>query len=998
MPQYIPREETRGINAPNLNTGVVASKVPAQTIPVAKHIDASGGFTWSNAFSAMAAGIDKLAQNVGAVEDDKIKEESVKVQIAGQMGDPYDTRGDRRLEKAFAQGEAVRDLRTWSLAQQTALSGELASLPPEQAAAHINESYSAKRKEYMDRGDTRGAYALDQYAVELLPQLTNVHGKAYEAHTKYKAGESLSSDMSLDIQAVNTGELSPEQFTKKYTQYALKGVYGLDPVATQKALAASVQGMLARDLEGLRDDPNYKPQGQRVLGLLKEMRLNPDDPYSSLYYRSAISGTLQQSEAAFVQAQEGQLTQDKMNVLFKFHQAAENGTLNMGEMFNANQTMKLNMSMSSMVSLAAHNAKNQNKGAGAQAVIQAMVDGNIAVVAGATDKDRKLAEKELLARAAWASNGDADAQFRMLIPMYQNGMTFDDVRTKNDMAVSTVPTSADGKPNPHLEQVLRDYRVARQMGLGNLEGIFGSALNIEKLDELMILTDNGADLGSAWGRVNEAFSRDRAATKEEARRILYANNGINEFIASQSASGWLDSGNKLRDPRARQEFERLSVILLSTGGMAGDANRAMKAAWRQMSDRTETVNGEMVFRPANMPNLKQAVGVRSTDPKPFEDVFNNYIANMGASARGLFPEFAEGLDNWDPKRISIRVNSNGQSVRLIYRGEQGVYMANQELPIADIGLHEARNNAALAELGAIEHDANMQGEIQRMDRIVTNQLAASAVSAWQEIPELHGVNAAQWAAFSDKDKFRVIRSWQARKLNAQIDTLNEQRAALGLSLHKRVEFAEDLTGDDKWSKTHWSVTSKESKLLHDAPNWRRDVENKTWLSNEQAAVQALGLPSSYQAQLWLTRAVESDNGRLRKQVRGPAVGIYQAEPPTISDLMRWTAQREPAKFKALAQMAGPAMRDEFDALERAVASGRDVYKYTAPDKLVNAVQNNDLFAAGLAAMHYWRYVGDKMPEDTESRIQLHIKEYNRGGKANRAHSIRALQAHGFQIQ
>lgn len=188
MAGYNPREEVRGINAPTLNVGTQAVRVQPQQVGVTRDVNTvNRAAEWQSAFNALASGIEHLGNKIIKVDDDKVKEQAIGATIAGQLGDDYDTGGDRRLEKAFAQGQAVRDLRTWSLQQQQDLAGDLASTPPAEVGQIIAQRYAAKRTALKEAGDARALNAFDTYAIELLPQLQNVHGNAYAAHSKWQA-------------------------------------------------------------------------------------------------------------------------------------------------------------------------------------------------------------------------------------------------------------------------------------------------------------------------------------------------------------------------------------------------------------------------------------------------------------------------------------------------------------------------------------------------------------------------------------------------------------------------------------------------------------------------------------------------------------------------------------------------------------------------------------------------------------------------------------------
>lgn len=998
MAQYIPRQpvDTSTINAPTLKTG--ASAGPAiQGIGRVEIID-GGSRDWEKAFNVVAAGLDSAATKVEAVEDANVKEEIVKAHIAGVMADPYDATGDKRLQKAFDTGRSVRELREWSAETQDLMTGEWASLTPSEAATKMTERWKEKRVEY--QSDPALTDSLDQYVTELMPHMATIHAGANKKIRQQQAGDSIAKDLSTDLLAVGNGEISAAQFGNKYNMYMRNGVYGLAPDDAAKAIGAAVSGLADEDLRNV-DKPGYSPKFTAVVEALKNSPVDTEDPTSTLYHRGAAAEGLQRAEAQFTKALTGRVTLEKVSRITDLNLRADRGEVAIEDVFKANSEYGLGLSADEMVSLAHRSAKKASEAFKTSAAVGAYERGDLTAVAQMDAKDRNAAADALMERVQQVAGEDQDRAFRYLLSYMQQGLPFKTLAERNRMAVMAVPTNADGQVNPRLQQVLRDFQAARSAGIADLAEYFGGEEAVMRLSDMTLLMENGSDINAAAKQVAQATAGGEVArkdaqvalNKDRAMQKFFENElldkpGINIFGAGTSET---------KDPRMYAEFVRLSEMYYMSGATGGSTEKAFDAAKRRLLSRAEMVNGTYVLRPAGSPSLAQKIGVQNG--RTFEDAFNSYIASIPQeNLHRLFPDVAAD-EAIEQANIKVRMNSSGDALMLMYASKEGITaFGAQHLPFGELALMEDSRKATFATIEALNADANMQTKVQQLEEDIYNMLEAGPQAAWATVPELYGLNASQWSDLPDKEKFTIMRDWQAREYNEKLGTVNGFRTAIGQALATPVSFDAFAPEDEaeKWKRVTWSVTRPGSLPARQSPEGKRLMRDRAFMSNEGYVTKALGLPRSYSAQLMLTRVVESDNGRFREQQGGgPAVGVYQMEPATAEDLLKWTAATSPDRFRTLMRMAGPKQDTLARAMLGAAKDPMSLERFRVPSDVINLVKKNDLFAAGLAAMHYYRYVGDNMPDDWGSRIETHIKEYNRGGKANRTHSERALKAHGL---
>lgn len=119
--------------------------------------------------------------------------------------------------------------------------------------------------------------------------------------------------------------------------------------------------------------------------------------------------------------------------------------------------------------------------------------------------------------------------------------------------------------------------------------------------------------------------------------------------------------------------------------------------------------------------------------------------------------------------------------------------------------------------------------------------------------------------------------------------------------------------------------------------------------------------------LIFTCAVESGGGTYLKQIRGPALGVYQMEPDTYTDLWQNYIHRYPAKSHMLALHMG-------------------IGAMPLPDKMVSDLQ----FATAMARFHYMRHK-EPLPDHNDiDAIWLYYKKYwnTSKGKARKDVSVK----------
>lgn len=111
--------------------------------------------------------------------------------------------------------------------------------------------------------------------------------------------------------------------------------------------------------------------------------------------------------------------------------------------------------------------------------------------------------------------------------------------------------------------------------------------------------------------------------------------------------------------------------------------------------------------------------------------------------------------------------------------------------------------------------------------------------------------------------------------------------------------------------------------------------------------------------LMLTACAESDAGRYLRQIKGPALGLFQVEPDTLNDIYKnWLLGRQ--------------------------ASSENIKEITGINKSdLLALEGNIIYGILLTRIIYLRAPG-KLPSryDHLGMANYYVKWFNRGGKAN----------------
>lgn len=169
--------------------------------------------------------------------------------------------------------------------------------------------------------------------------------------------------------------------------------------------------------------------------------------------------------------------------------------------------------------------------------------------------------------------------------------------------------------------------------------------------------------------------------------------------------------------------------------------------------------------------------------------------------------------------------------------------------------------------------------------------------------------------------------------DADIASLNDNINLLRQEQRKKIEV-----------KIHQGVSHSQYRGLF------RDILKSTGVFGDDAIV------SKYADLCLFTAQVESDFGRLNKQVKGPALGWFQMEPKTEDDLHTNFIAFKPAIKKAVSEI-------------RQSNPGTD------------ELRTNIAYAVTMCALQYKRYIdlrGDHLPEvgDREGQTAIWKKRYN----------------------
>lgn len=140
----------------------------------------------------------------------------------------------------------------------------------------------------------------------------------------------------------------------------------------------------------------------------------------------------------------------------------------------------------------------------------------------------------------------------------------------------------------------------------------------------------------------------------------------------------------------------------------------------------------------------------------------------------------------------------------------------------------------------------------------------------------------------------------------------------------------------------------------------------------EPALQDIGMLSDEATYLLLfTCAVESNGGTYLKQIKGPALGIYQMEPATYNDIWH--------NYIVFKQQLSLMLGHNFNA-----------FRIPSEDRLIYDLR----FASAMARIHYVR-VKEALPGATnvEAIYDYYKKYYNTGlGKADKEKCLMAYKA------
>jgi hypothetical protein len=146
-----------------------------------------------------------------------------------------------------------------------------------------------------------------------------------------------------------------------------------------------------------------------------------------------------------------------------------------------------------------------------------------------------------------------------------------------------------------------------------------------------------------------------------------------------------------------------------------------------------------------------------------------------------------------------------------------------------------------------------------------------------------------------------------------------------------------------------------------APDFRRYV-----IQPALAALAAAGIPATQTAAdlLMATAAIESGLGTWLVQEGGPALGVFQIEPPSLDDLEMMLTAPQKAALGALG----------------------------SSQPLIDQLAGNLVLAAAICRLFYW-HIPDPLPADTVSGLWGYYKQhYNTSlGAATEAEFLMALK-------